>query len=235
MASVGVTAARPDRAATQRSARDWASYALVPATIVAILGVSLLVLMTPLWTHLALSTSGATVPGGVAGDAQAVSDRTVGVLLLGGSFSAVLSPAGTPMYTADEAAHLDDVRLVLFLFLGMTLLAGGTIIAGLWRAPENARRWRAIARGGALLTIAVFVLGVIGALAFGIAFEVFHQLLFPGGNWAFPADSNLIRLYPYGFWQTSAFALGLLAGAAGAFAWYVGGRRAARIERALYT
>jgi uncharacterized membrane protein len=73
------------------------------------------------------------------------------------------------------------------------------------------------------------VLGVVAAVAFGLAFEVFHRLLFPGGNWAFPADSNLIRLYPIAFWQLSVAALGLLAGGAGALTWWIGRRRAASL------
>lgn len=75
----------------------------------------------------------------------------------------------------------------------------------------------------------MLVIGVLGGfalLAFGVAFELFHRVLFPGGNWAFPADSLLIRLYPYEFWQLSATAFGALAMLGGASVWYLARRRA---------
>ena len=54
-------------------------------------------------------------------------------------------------------------------------------------------------------------LGVVGALAFGALFTLFHELAFPAGNWAFdPATQRLVQLYPLGFWQVAAGRSGLL-------------------------
>jgi len=74
--------------------------------------------------------------------------------------------------------------------------------------------------------VALLVAGAFAAVAFGIAFELFHRVLFPGGNWAFdPAQSNLVRMYPLGFWQLSAAAYGCLAIAGGTVVWLFARRR----------
>jgi uncharacterized membrane protein len=70
------------------------------------------------------------------------------------------------------------------------------------------------------------VVGVVGFIAFDPLFELFHRLFFPGGNWEFPADSNMIRLYPYAFWQLTAGALGVLCVMGGGLVWGLARRRA---------
>jgi uncharacterized membrane protein len=71
------------------------------------------------------------------------------------------------------------------------------------------------------------VVGVLSAVAFDAAFELFHRLLFPGGNFSFdPASQRLVQLYPFAFWQLTAAALGALLVVGGALAWLVARRRA---------
>jgi hypothetical protein len=183
---------------------------------------AVLLLMTPLWMHVALGLSGATNAYATPDMAFDVSDRTVAELLLG--------PGTFAMFDADEAAHLRDARLVLYVFLGLAVAGAAVIAVALRRASSESGTWRAVGRGGAVLVVAVVVLGLVGALAFEPAFELFHAIFFPGGNWAFPADSNLVRLYPLGFWQLSAAALGVLGIAGGALTWLVGRRRARALE-----
>ena len=82
----------------------------------------------------------------------------------------------------------------------------------------------------ALLALAVFVdawvLRVAGGLlvlapvslslvSWDWLFEVFHLVLFPQGNWRFPADSLLIQTYPQEFFVSFAVVWGLLCAAAG--------------------
>jgi uncharacterized membrane protein len=71
------------------------------------------------------------------------------------------------------------------------------------------------------------IVGVLGFVAFDPLFELFHRVFFPGGNWEFPADSNMIRLYPYAFWQLTAAALGALCVIGGGLVWWLARRRAA--------
>jgi hypothetical protein len=224
-ASAGVV----EEAAPERRSVGLLGFLLPSATMVALLGVTLIVLLTPAWVHTAMDLAGGGIPGVAPSAARAVSDATVADLLLGGDFSVTL-PDGSPAYTPDEASHLRDVRVVLYVFLALAVAATILVVATLTQRQRDYRSWRAVALGGAALVGMLAVLGVVAAVAFGLAFEVFHRLLFPGGNWAFPADSNLIRLYPIAFWQLSVAALGLLAGGAGALTWWIGRRRAASLR-----
>ena len=62
----------------------------------------------------------------------------------------------------------------------------------------------------AAVGIAAIVVGGIVAFAFDQAFLAFHELFFPQGNFLFGPDSNLLRLFPEGFWFESSIAAGLL-------------------------
>ena len=224
MTTARTTAGEMEQAAAEQRSIGWLGYVLPPATMLALLAVALVVLLTPVWVHAAMDLSGGGLPGQPPSTAHSVSDQIVSHLLLGGEYDVVL-PDGSPAFTDNEAAHLRDVRFVLYAFLALAVGAAFLVIATVVRRPRDVARWQAVSRGGAGLVIALVIVGSFAALAFGVAFELFHRLLFPGGNWAFPADSNLIRLYPVGFWQLSAAALGVLAGAGGVIVWLIGRRR----------
>ena len=213
-------------AVRSRTSPWWIGWLVPPATILVILVGAVLLLMTPLWMHPAL----AAVGNGEATTLD-VSDRTVAELLLGpGTFQIVTGKNFGPMiFAPDEAAHLRDARLVLYLFLVPAAISLVFLMATVMRRGRDARVWRGIARGGKALVVATIVLGIVGVLAFGAAFTLFHQIFFPGGNWEFPPDSALIRLYPYAFWQLTSVALGVLCIAGGSVAWLVGRRRAAKL------
>jgi uncharacterized membrane protein len=56
------------------------------------------------------------------------------------------------------------------------------------------------------------LVGGFAFIAFDILFEVFHQLLFPGGSYTFdPVTERLVQLFPFQFWQETAIALGVAA------------------------
>lgn len=194
------------------------------ATAISLLGIALLLLVTPIWTHFALGAAGSSAPGGPSSVIPA-SDQTIGHLLTLGDFGFV-APDGSPMYTEEERGHMRNVQLVFYVFMALAA-AAVMFVAGNVASNPGPSDFRAIARGGAGLAIGVVVLGAVGLVAFDIAFEIFHRIFFPGGNWSFPASSNLIRLYPVAFWQLSAAALGALAALGGALTWLVARRRAA--------
>jgi hypothetical protein len=202
--------------------RWWLGWLLAPATILVIVVGAVLLLMTPLWMHSSIPAAGGGLPGYTGPEALDLSDRTVGQLIFG--------PGTFEGFTADEVAHLRDARLVLYLFLVPAAFSLVLVVSTLLRRGADPRAWRAVAQGGKILVVGAVVLGVIGALAFGAAFTLFHQIFFPGGNWTFPPDSTLIRLYPYAFWQLTAAALGVLCVAAGTAVWFYARRRAARLE-----
>lgn len=206
--------------------RDWLGWLLPPATALIVIVVAVLLLTTTVWMHGALKASGATQAFATPEQAFSFSDPTVNQLLFGGDFYFDLGDGHT-FYTADEVSHLRDARAVLYLFVALATAALIFVAAALVHRPHDARRWRAVARGGAGLAIGAVVVVVVGFVAFDAAFELFHRVFFPGGNWEFPVDSNMIRLYPYAFWQLTATALGVLCVIGGSLVWWLARRRAA--------
>jgi uncharacterized membrane protein len=62
------------------------------------------------------------------------------------------------------------------------------------------------------LIAALVIGGIIAFAAFDTLFEVFHQLLFPGGSYDFdPSTEKLVQLFPFAFWQETAIAVGAAA------------------------
>jgi hypothetical protein len=201
------------------------------ATAVVILALALLPLLTPAWIHSAMAAAGGGAAEATLQESFALSNQTVGELVFGPGSFAISYADGRPLYGPDEVSHMQDVRLVLWAFLGLAALAAVVIGVALARASSRPVAWRAVARGGLGLAIGLVAVGAFAALAFSVAFELFHRLLFPGGNWAFdPAQANLVRLYPLGFWQLSAAAYGVLGAVGGLSVWLLARRRARRGE-----
>jgi uncharacterized membrane protein len=85
-------------------------------------------------------------------------------------------------------------------------------------------------RSGALaLAGGVTVLGIVAAVAFEPAFEVFHRLFF-AGNYSFdPRTDRLVQIFPAQLWFETTIAVGVgIAALALVVAW-ASGRRAARL------
>jgi hypothetical protein len=115
-------------------------------------------------------------------------------------------------YTADEISHMVDVRHV---FDGAKLLIpGGMFVMAIRLQRARTRGAEAMFRlmrdGAAAAGIAVAAVGIAAAVSFEQAFLLFHEVLFPQGNFLFdPATSNLVRLYPDWYWQGITFRVGL--------------------------
>jgi integral membrane protein (TIGR01906 family) len=215
-----------------RSRRLSLTGVLVPAaTAVVLLAVALLPLLTPWFMHPALDAAdSAGWLGTTSQTTHQLSDATVHDLVVGGDF-ALTGPAGGAFFTAAEAAHMRDARTLLYAFLVVGVLSAGLVAANLAISRDRRATWRLVRRGSGGLAIAMIVGGVIGFFAFEPAFELFHRIFFPGGNWAFdPVTSQLVRLYPYLFWQIAAGALGAIAVGLAAMTWRFSGRRALAAE-----
>jgi hypothetical protein len=135
-------------------------------------------------------------------------------------------------YTADEAAHMTDVRHV-FDVAKILIPAGFFIMAiRLQRArARSAETMLRLVRDGAVAAgVVVAAVGLAAAFAFEQAFLLFHEVFFPQGNFLFdPATSNLVRLYPDWYWEGLTFRIGLsfiAVAAAAALAASAGLRRA---------
>lgn len=125
-------------------------------------------------------------------------------------------PNGDPLFTSsgadlNEVSHMVDVKEVVWLamLVGIGLLLLTVIFALMLRS------WRpgSFARGvfaGAWAMIAVLIaLAVLAIIDWRMFFTEFHNLFFDG-NWAFPEDYTLIRLYPNQFWIDAGIWLGAL-------------------------
>jgi len=128
--------------------------------------------------------------------------------------SAVPFGPACSLFTADEYAHMADVRAV---FRGAEVVAVLALFVGGYRISRARRRGTALrlVRAGTLVAAGIVaVIGVAAALAFDPLFLLFHDVFFPQGNFLFdPATSNLLRLYPEWYWQgiTAGVALSFIA------------------------
>ena len=121
------------------------------------------------------------------------------------------SSATPPLLTDAERSHMRDVaHLVRVLWLAL-LVAVALVVAALSLLRQQPRRIGAILlwTSGSVAVAAMLVCGFF-AIAFDQAFLLFHRLFFPQGNFLFAPDSNLLRLFPEGFWFESALVAGLL-------------------------
>jgi integral membrane protein (TIGR01906 family) len=184
------------------------------------LAVAVLVLLVgPLLLFNPVLTSALQQRHGVAdalGTTQAEVDRVTTAYLvdiaLDGPFDASLGgPGGEPLLDAEERSHMTDVsRLVRILgavVIGAAMVAVATAVA---LRRESRRRGRIVLLAAGAVGTAALVLAIVFAVAFEPMFLLFHELFFPPGTYLFPEGSNLIALFPEGFWFDAA----LLAGAA---------------------
>jgi integral membrane protein (TIGR01906 family) len=189
-----------------------------PWFVAAALGVSLavvillagpLLLFNPLFTSLFQQRHDVA---DALGRSQAEVDRVTTELLADiytdGDFDAAFVDE-PPLLDERERSHMHDVaRLVRILAI---LVLAAAIVAVL-----AARRMRGERRrvGGVMLLTAAAIgtLALALALTFAVAFEpaflAFHALFFPPGTYLFEPGSNLITLFPEGFWFDASLVAG---------------------------
>jgi integral membrane protein (TIGR01906 family) len=98
---------------------------------------------------------------------------------------------------------------VFIAFGGLALL--GALILVNARIVSRGRGWfrRSVGAGAAVLAVSVLAGGVVVAVAFDQAFEVFHRLFFAGGTYTFdPRSDRLVQLFPDAFWAETSIAVG---------------------------
>lgn len=113
-------------------------------------------------------------------------------------------------FTSDEVSHLVDVsRLYSPISMALNTVAvisWSILFLAVYKSVDFRKAFVYSSR--ALVCLLVTLSTCL--LAFGIFFDTFHRLLFPGGNWAFPADSLLITLFPETFWKLELTSILLL-------------------------
>ncbi len=114
-------------------------------------------------------------------------------------------PGGNePLYNEREIGHMIDVKVVAdafrtVLWILLLIVVGGLILLFGWRESRD-QGARAIKNGGLLTVIIVVAVMVFMAVAWGLAFTLFHNLFFSSGTWTFRYTDSLIRLFPEQFW-----------------------------------
>ena len=107
----------------------------------------------------------------------------------------------------DELSHLDDCYTLINSAIPVLWCCAGAALAGLAFLVLSGRRRQAghvLLCAPAVLAAVMLALGAWAALDFNGFFGAFHGLLFPKGNWTFPAQSLLICMLPLDFWVSMA-------------------------------
>lgn len=142
---------------------------------------------------------------------QAAVDRVTGAILLDlcshGDFEASLD-GRQPLLDAMERSHMRDVS-GLVRALGVVLGAAVVLFALTGsRLRDRRRRGRSLVVAASTIGAIAILLAVVFAVAFEPAFLAFHRLFFSEGTYLFGPDSNLIKLFPEGFWFESSLVAG---------------------------
>lgn len=120
---------------------------------------------------------------------------------------------GVLPFSADGAAHFTDVRNLFLLDLWALFLSAALLIPVAYLCRKRPVRlaghtsgfWSAIGLGAAFL-----IIGILAALNFRKAFEVFHKVFFPGkDNWVFDTRKDpVIKMLPMEFFRNCAILIG---------------------------
>jgi integral membrane protein (TIGR01906 family) len=120
-------------------------------------------------------------------------------------------------FTPEEKAHLIDVKRIINSVKWIGIISFILLIAAIIRLytlkdfGNNIRRILVI---GSVSALAVLIILFVISLNFPTFFEGFHRLLFPQGNYTFPADYLLIKLFPEALFRDYArkmfFHIGIL-------------------------
>jgi integral membrane protein (TIGR01906 family) len=204
------------------------------ATALVLLGGAVLPFLNPLYVRF---EQGRTGVAGLTGYTPAQLDTVTGALLgdlalWQGGFDEALN--GTPVLKPAEIQHMLDVRGVFAGFFALVLAAVAVVLVAFRRAgagtEARAGTWRAVSSGARGLAIGIAAAGVVMALAFDAAFEVFHRLFFSAGSYTFdPTTDKLVQLFPEAFWSETAMFVGLLAFVASVVTWWLARGRARRV------
>jgi integral membrane protein (TIGR01906 family) len=189
-----------------------------PLAVALAFGVSIAVLLTlvgPLLLFNPWFTSALQSRHGVAeafSTSQAEVDRVTGEILVDlyvdGSFDAALE-GQEPLLDESERSHMHDVSRLVRILAGVALVAAAVAVASGMALRRERRRMGLVllVAAGTVGTVAILLAGTF-AVAFEPAFLAFHELFFPPGTYLFAEGSNLITLFPQGFWFDAALAAG---------------------------
>jgi integral membrane protein (TIGR01906 family) len=174
-----------------------------------------ILLAGPLLLFNPLFTSALQVRHGVADSFDTSQDEIERVtsaylvdIYLDGSFDASLG-GDEPLLDDEERSHMSDVSRLVRLLAGVAIvgLVVAAVTGALLRREPRRQGMIMLVAAGSIGAVALLLAGIF-AVAFEPAFLFFHELLFPPGTYLFPTGSDLIVLFPQGFWFDAALAAG---------------------------
>jgi len=216
-----------DRLVSDRTVHGLVGVFVGAATIVVLVGAAVLLFFNPLWVGFEQGRSQAAAWTGWS-DSQ-LADTTNAILhdMIVGPPDFAMAVDGEAVFNARERQHLVDARAAFVGFGAAALVAVVVLLLVRWRSGGAAWFWRSVAGGAAVLAVAVVALGVFAAVAFDLAFELFHRLLFAGGTYTFdPATERLVQIFPEQFWYETSIVLGIVLVVASGLVYWFARRRA---------
>jgi integral membrane protein (TIGR01906 family) len=174
-----------------------------------------ILLLGPLLLFNPVLTSALQVRHGVAAsfdtsqeEIERVTASYLADIYLDGDFDASLDD-DEPLLDADERSHMSDVSRLVRLLAGVLIVALVVVgVGAAWLRGEPRRQGRIMLISAGVIGAVAILLAGIFAVAFEPAFLFFHQLFFPPGTYLFPTGSDLIVLFPQGFWFDAALLAG---------------------------
>ncbi|MCK8115146.1 lipoprotein intramolecular transacylase Lit [Anaerosoma tenue] len=199
------------------------------AVALAVLGVTVSVLTTPLYVRTMTGLVGSSARTGLSERGTEDMAEAVRRFVTDGDAPGLpASVEGRPAFDEAAVAHLVDVRDVIVPARTITLVLVVTlavwVVMRLRTTPGRRSVRRAATLAAMALATAVLLAALVGATDFGVLFTRFHELFFAEGTWVFPQDALLIRVFPLPFWGWSAVVWGGLIGLCATALWAFGRR-----------
>jgi len=101
-------------------------------------------------------------------------------------------------FTELELSHMVDVRNI---FVWVFILTPIILVASIVFLVKQ-KDWKGMLWGSAIFIDLVLIIGLAFLINFDWAFELFHDVFFPQGNWQFSVDSAIITTFPLSYFVT---------------------------------
>jgi len=202
------------------------------ATVVVIVGVTVVVFFNPVWIDIAQGRAG--VPAVIGYTPEQVRTATGAILadLIVGPPDFAVAIDGEAVLGPTERSHMVDVRSVVLPLAALLAIVTIALAAVLAAHRRSAWVWRAVARGSAALVGVAVIVGVAVVFFFDAAFLLFHLVFFPQGNFMFdPRTQRLVQLFPGQFWTETATGIAFVGLALAIVVTLLARRRSARLGR----
>ncbi len=116
------------------------------------------------------------------------------------------------VFSDAEKSHIYDVAQV-FAYARIVVVTSVVLLFFfalfvIWYKQDAALFFLSLSAAGAFVTIASAMLVVAVAGNFEWVFEWMHQILFPQGNWQFPPEAVLVRIFPSHIFEQLAYQIG---------------------------